>query len=54
MSDEMVGRQETSGREGLLDCRRARLVPATVMKLTDYTYTIIRLLSHLDLRRQYY
>ena len=32
MSDEMVGRQETSGREDLLDCRRARLVPVTVMK----------------------
>ena len=32
MYDEMVGRQEMSGREGLLDCRRARLVPVTVMK----------------------
>ena len=32
MSDEMVGCQETSGHEDLLDCRRPRLVPVTVMK----------------------
>ena len=32
MSNELVGRQETSGREGLLDCQRVRLVPVTVMK----------------------
>ena len=28
----MVGGQETSGRGALRDCRRARLVPVTVMK----------------------
>ena len=32
MSDKMGGRQEMSGHEDLLDCRRARLVPVTVMK----------------------
>ena len=45
MSNELVGRQETSGREGLLDCQRVRLVPVTVMKSPSLFKVFVEVLS---------
>ena len=45
MSDRMVGRQETSGRGALRDCRRARLVPVTVMKSSSSFEVSVKVFS---------
>ena len=45
MSDEMVGCQETSGHEDLLDCRRPRLVPVTVMKSPSSFEVFVEVIS---------
>ena len=45
MSDEMVGRQEMSSHEELLDCRRAHLVPITVMKSPSSLEVFVEVIS---------